>query len=318
MKFVILGAGALGSVFAGHLARAGEDVSLIARGARARYLNEQGITVTGLADFNVDCRVIIEPRDIQQADVLIVAVKTYDTASALESVRHLEVPVVLSLQNGVLKDIQLADTFGYQNTLGAAAFTSAEMTAEGPVSFTVNQALYVGELPEGTSKRVQRLVDVLVAAGIAAEESPHIQTTEWSKFAVWVGGMAASVLTRLATHKFFSDPDSAIVCSRLIREMGSLAVKLGIPLEDTPPFPVKTICSISEEESVGKIREMGALFEAKMPNHRMSTLQDLERGGSLEVEETLGYVVAKAAEEDITVPTVDTCYRLISGINRSL
>ena len=317
MKFVIIGAGALGSVFAGHLARAGEDVSLIARGARARYLNEQGITVTGLADFNVDCRVITEPRDIQQADVLIVAVKTYDTASALESVRHLEVPVVLSLQNGVLKDIQLADTFGYQNTLGAAVFTSAEMTAEGPVSFTVNQ-LYVGELPEGTSKRVQRLVEVLVAAGIAAEELPHIQTTEWCKFAGWVGAMAASVLTRLATHKFFSDSDSAMVCSRLIRETGSLALKLGISLEDKPPFLVKTICSVSEEESVEKIREMGALFEAQMPTHRMSTLQDLERGGRLEVEETLGYVVAKAAEEDITVPTVDTCYRLINAINRSL
>ena len=318
MKFVILGAGALGSVFAGHLARAGEDVSLISRGARARYLGEQGITVTGLADFNVKCRVITEPRDIQQADVLIVAVKTYDTASALESVRHLEVPVVLSLQNGVLKDIQLAETFGSQNTLGAAAFTSAEVTAQGPVHFTVNQGLYVGELPKGSSERVQRLVEVLVAAGIQAEALAHIQTTEWSKFAVWVGGMASSVLTRLATHKFFSDSDIAIVCSRLIRETGSLAVKQGIPLEDRPPFPVKTICSVSDEESVEKIREMGAIFEAQAPTHRMSTLQDLERGGRLEVEETLGYVIAKAAEEDINVPTVDTCYRLINGINRSL
>ena len=305
-------------MFAGHLARAGEDVSLIARGARARYLNEQGITVTGLADFNVDWRVITEPRDIQQADVLIVAVKTYDTASALESVRHLEVPVVLSLQNGVPKDIQLADAFGYQNTLGAAAFTGAEMTAEGPVHLTVNQGLYVGELPEGTSKRVQRLVEVLVAAGIAAEVSPHIQTTEWSKFAAWVGWMALSVLTRLATYQFLSDPDSAVVCSRLIRETGSLAVKQGIALEDTPPILVETICRVSDEEAVEKIREMGARMEAQAPNHRMSTLQDLERGGRLEVEETLGYVVAKATEEDITVPTVETCYRLINGINRSL
>ena len=318
MEFVILGAGALGSVIAGHLARTGEDVSLISRGARARYLREQGITVTGLAEFTVECRVITDPRDIQQADVLIVAVKTYDTASALESVRHLEVPVVLSLQNGVLKDDQLAETFGYQNTLGAAAFTSAELTAEGPVQFTFSQGFHVGELPEGSSERVQRLAEVLLAAGIQAEVSPHIRTTEWSKFAAWVGCIASSVLTRLATHKFLSDSDGAIVCSRLIRETGSLAVKQGISLEDKPPFLVKTICSVSEEESVEKTREMGAIFKAQAPTHRMSTLQDLERGRRLEVEETLGYVVTRAREEGIAVPTVETCYRLINGINGSL
>jgi 2-dehydropantoate 2-reductase len=83
MKIVILGAGALGTVLGAHLARAGEDVTLIARGNRAAYLQEHGATITGLVDFTVPVRVVTNPQQVQNADVLIVTVKTYDMASAL-------------------------------------------------------------------------------------------------------------------------------------------------------------------------------------------------------------------------------------------
>ena len=110
MKIVILGAGALGSIIAGHLARAGEEVTIIARGDRAAYLQQHGITLTGLADFTVPAAVATQPQMVREADVLVVAVKTYDTEPALESVSHLKVGSVLSIQNGVLKDEQLAHT----------------------------------------------------------------------------------------------------------------------------------------------------------------------------------------------------------------
>ena len=83
MKIVILGAGALGTVLGAHLARAGEDVTLIARGQRAAYLQEHGATITGLVDFTVPVRVVTDPSQVHDADVLIVTVKTYDMASAL-------------------------------------------------------------------------------------------------------------------------------------------------------------------------------------------------------------------------------------------
>src|SRR5438874_13391480 len=86
MKTVILGAGALGTVLGAHLTRAGEDVTLIARGQRAAYLQEHGATITGLVDFTVPVRVVTDPTQIYDADVLIVTVKTYDMASALASV----------------------------------------------------------------------------------------------------------------------------------------------------------------------------------------------------------------------------------------
>src|SRR5262247_4233042 len=87
VKIVILGAGALGTVLGAHFARAGEDVTLIARGQRAAYLQAHGATITGLVDFTVPVRVITDPQQVHNADVLIVTVKTYDMASALRSIK---------------------------------------------------------------------------------------------------------------------------------------------------------------------------------------------------------------------------------------
>jgi len=127
MKIVILGAGALGTVLGAHLARAGEDVTLIARGQRATHLQEHGATITGLVDFTVPVRVVTDPSQVHAAEVLLVTVKTYDMDAALASVKHLDVGSVLSIQNGVLKNEQLAQTYGWAKVLGAMAFVSGEV-----------------------------------------------------------------------------------------------------------------------------------------------------------------------------------------------
>ena len=184
------------------------------------------------------------------------------------------------------------------------------------MQWTGNHVLYVGESPAGTSARVQQLVDALVRVGMQAEATAQIQTIEWSKFVAWLGFMAVAVLTRLETYKFFLDPDTALVCTRLMREIARLAAQRGIALVDMPAFPVHTIISGTEAEGVETLRERGAQMQARASRGRVSSLQDLERGRRLEVEETLGYVVAHAATAGLAVPTVDTCYHLISGINR--
>ncbi len=316
MRIVVLGAGALGSIIAGHLARAGEDVTLIARGERARYLEQNGITITGQSEFNTHCVVASDPSILSEADVLIVAVKTHDTESAISSVDHLNVSSVLSVQNGVVADATISRVFGEANTVGASASFSGEVLADGTVRFTVNGGFYVGELPDGTSERVLELAATLERSGIHSKAVSNIRTVQWSKFVGWLGGMPVAVLTRLESYKFCSDPDSAAICVRLVRETAALADEAGIPLEDSPPFPLKAIISGTEQEAVGKLGEVGAMLESEAPSHRWSTLQDLERGRYLEVEETLGYVVTEARKKGIPVPTVETCYLLINGINR--
>jgi 2-dehydropantoate 2-reductase len=317
MKFIVLGGGALGSILAGHLARAGEDVTVIARGERARHLREHGIAITGLADFTAPCRVITDPGDAGAADLLIVTVKTYDTAAALAPLRDLDVASVLSVQNGVLKDAQLAQVFGAARTLGASAFFAGEVLPSGVARFTLNGGLCVGELPAGISPRVQRLVDTLAASGMKAQASADIRSIEWSKFAAWVGGMALAVLTRLETHKVFRDPDVGLIGARLIRETGAVATKQGIALQDVPPFLVKTLTQGSEADSVEGLRAFGEVMRANAPTHRVSGLQDLERGRPLEIEETFGHLVETAAALGVPVPTVETAYRLIRGIARA-
>ena len=110
------------------------------------------------------------------------SIQAYDTEAALESVAHLRVGSVLSVQNGVVKDEQLARHFGWERTVGATAFVSAEVTPAGPVRFTANQWLRLGELPEGTSPRVEALAAALAHGGIRAEVSPRIRSVEWTKY----------------------------------------------------------------------------------------------------------------------------------------
>jgi 2-dehydropantoate 2-reductase len=157
VKIVVLGAGALGSILAAHLARAGEDVTLIARGPRAKLLAERGLTVRGLADFTVNVPIVERPQESfggRTCDVFVLTAKTYDTLPALDGVRSLKPDMAMSVQNGVVKNDHLAAVFGWEQTAGCIANFSGEVTPDGAVLFTRNEGLYFGELP-GVSDRQQ-------------------------------------------------------------------------------------------------------------------------------------------------------------------
>ena len=187
MKIVVLGAGALGSIVAGHLAQAGEDVTLVARGDRAAYLMENGITITGLAEFNVACTVETDPSKISEADVLIVAVKTHQMDKAISGLSHIRFSTVASVQNGVRANDQLAEVFGAANTLGGVASFSGEVLPDGDVRFTVNAGFQIGELPEGPSDRVEDLCAMLRNSGVNAEGVAHFHTYQGWKLALGGG-----------------------------------------------------------------------------------------------------------------------------------
>ena len=318
MKVVVLGAGAIGSIVAGHLARAGEDVTLVARGDRAAYLRENGITVTGVAEFNSPCSITTDPQELSQADVLIVAVKTHDMEAAIASVAHVRFSSALSVQNGVQANEQLAQVFGKANTVGSMAFFSGEMSSNGHVRFTLNGGFSVGELPEGSSDRVRDLAAMLQGSGIKSEAVANILTHQWSKFVAWAALTPVAVLTRLASYRFLSDDGCALICARVMRQVATIDENERLPLENSGPFPVKAVVTGSEAEAVSALMELGAFFEANAPEHRMSALQDLEHGRRLEIDETLGYAVTEARRLGIPAPALEMCYSLLTGINRYL
>jgi 2-dehydropantoate 2-reductase len=319
MKTVVLGAGALGSILAAHLARAGEDVTLLARGARAKLLAERGLTIRGVADFTVPLRVVEDPKEVTDADLLIVTVKTYDTDAALAPLRHVRAKSVISVQNGLMKNDQLADVFGRGAVLGCAANFSGEVEADGTTHFTRNNDLLIGELPSGTSQRVDDIVAMMDAGGVKCSAVANIQTVEWSKFVAWLALTPAAVLTRLPTHRVLQDRDLALLQVQLVREAAQLAERLGIPLDDSLMLaPGRLLSTLPIEDAVAQQVAYGRDMEGQgVTTHKMSALQDVERGRRLEVEETVGWVVRKAAKLGVDVPRIDACYRMMAALSRA-
>jgi 2-dehydropantoate 2-reductase len=148
--------------------------------------------------------------------------------------------------------------------------------------------------------------------------APQIQAVEWSKYVSFVGWMAVAALTRLETYKFLTDPDLAALVAQLIRETAELAAHQGIPLEDHEPFFSQTLSSVPFVEAVEHLQHLGRRLATQSSTHKVSTLQDLERGRRLEVEEILGYAVRQGEALGIPLPTVGTCYRLLAGVNSYL
>jgi ketopantoate reductase len=98
--------------------------------------------------------------------------------------------------------------------------------------------------------------------------------------------------------------------------MGELMRSLKIELTDESVLPVATLCRGSEATAVAAVMGVGREFELKAPGHRMSSLQDLEAGRPLEIHETLGYALQKAAQSGLALPLVETFYHVVSAVDR--
>jgi 2-dehydropantoate 2-reductase len=314
--FAILGAGAIGSILGAHLTRAGHRVAMLARGSRADELERHGLRLRGLAEFTVPVRTLRDPAALAGAGVLIVATKTPGTAGALAALRHAQFDITLSIQNGPLKNELLTEIFGRERVLGALADTSGELLPGGEVLFTRNVNVLIGELGGGDSERAQHLAHIIDASGVRAAASRGIVALEWSKFCGWVGLMALSVTTRTETWRYLLDPGAARLLARLVRETGMLARSLGVDLSDQAVLPAASICAGTENAAVELLLRAGREFRASAPQHRMSSLQDLEAGRPLEVEETLGYALTRAQALGLSLPTLECFRHLVAAIDR--
>jgi 2-dehydropantoate 2-reductase len=310
MKFAILGAGALGTILGAHLSRAGHEVTMIARGERARVLQRQGLVLNGLSDIKARPNVIDDPKRLLDTGTLIIATKAIDSAQALDTLKHLRLENAFSVQNGVLKNELLAGVFGFSRVLGA--FFSGLVLANGEVKFTRNVCLHIGEEKGGLSPRAEALAAAIDSAGVRCSAAPNIRTREWSKFCGWIAQFPLAVLTRQITWKFLTDERSAMVIVRIVREAAALAAAMKIELTDMPPLPVPSIVHGSDAEAIAIVRDIGQKFHDTSPEHRMSAQQDVLRGSRLEYEETLGFALQKGRELGVPMPTLDTCYRIIA------
>jgi len=310
-RFVIVGAGALGSIVASLLCRAGHDVTLLARGRRAEQVARDGLILRGLVDSEARCTVRTNPAEIAATDTLVLATKAIDTERTLGTLRHVELASAFSLQNGVVKDRLLGETFGSDRVLGCVADFSGELTDDGVVKFTRNVCLHLGARGTSNRERARELSVLFEGAGLRSAVPPDIVTLEWSKFAGWIAQLPLAVLTRRLTWEFLTDPNAAQVIVQAAREAKSLADAEGITLEDAAPLPVASIARATDDEGVKLVQAVGRRYRETAPEHRMSAQQDALRGSPLELEETLGFALERARELGVSMPTLTTLYRAV-------
>ena len=321
MRVTVVGAGALGTLYAAHLARAGHDVQLLARGARAALIAARGIRVSGSADFTTAVPVATDRAELKAADVLILAVKTYDTAAALEPLKGLDIGCAFSVQNGVQKDDALVARWGSAHVAGAISMIGGEVTTRDfeahdqplEVRFDMAAPTLLGSLSEH-DPALEPVVDALQNAGLVAEARDDIRSVEWSKFVGWSGVSALAVLTRLPTATFLSNPETALVAARVMRETAAVARALGVHL-DASGMARAEVLHGSESAAVTALLDQGQRMRQDAPRFRQSILQDADRGRPLEVDETLGYTLKEAERLQLATPTLDYCCRILRGIS---
>ncbi len=321
MHIVVIGAGALGSIYAAYLARGGHDVSLIARGARGAALARHGIRVTGREEFVARCNVVAQPDAQKGADLLILATKTYDSDGALLPLQGMEVGSAFSVQNGVLKNEQLIRAFGARATLGAVSMLGGQvMPAEGDcagaVLYNMPGSTTLGEPAGGDSQRAKQVERVLLDAGLGAQTSDRITSVEWSKFVGWSGLSTLAILTRLPTWRFLVESDTALIAARVMRETAAVARRQGVELLDSG-FSSQAFLAASEEEAVKMVQAHGEKLKTNAPSFRQSILQDADRGRRLEVNETLGHTLILAKQLNVPAPTLDLCCRVLQVVSRA-
>jgi len=316
-EIVIVGPGGIGGTFAALLARTGEcNVTLLGRpGPHIEAVRGNGLRLEGLDQLRVEIDALDEPSEIVSCDALFFAVKAQDTDTAIAATSHVEVrELVLSLQNGVVKDEQLARAFGAERVVGALAIVAGERPEPGLVRWTYDGGTRIGELDGRPSERVTRLVDLLGRAGLSSKVSTEIVAATWTKLVGWAPiGLLAS-LTGQGNAGVLSNGVLAREYLGMVRELAGLAAARSVALIDLGPFRVRTWLEQSDAEALGSV--MSSPLATSDSTH--SALQDIRRGAPTELGALLGPLIADAAQRSVPLARVGALYAALMGLEETL
>ena len=289
MHIAVVGAGGTGGYFGGLLARAGQDVTFIARGAHLEALRARGLTVESklAGTFTVSVQATDTPSEVAPVDLILFCVKTYDTDTAAKSVRPLIRPdtMLLSLQNGIDNDERIAWAAGHTSGIGAVAYVVSAIKAPGVVAQTAGPGrIILGELSGGVSARTERLCDVLQRAGITAEVHPNIRVVLWQKFLFICAFSGVTAVTRLPIGTILADFVTRALFRGEMEEVEVVARADGIELP------------------ADCVKQALATAAGVEPWGRGSLYHDLALGRRLELESLNGEVVRRGREHGIETP----------------
>ncbi|MFN4312550.1 MAG: 2-dehydropantoate 2-reductase [Ferrovibrio sp.] len=314
MKIAVVGAGAIGGYLGGLLARAGHDVTLIARGAHRDAIRSHGLRIDSKgASFTVHPACTDDPAEAGAQDYVILSLKAPAVPAMAERMLPLFGPdtALLTAMNGVpywyfhkhggpLDGTKLESVdpgakqwalIGPQRAIGSVVWLAGAVAAPGVIHHSSGNGLPIGE-PDGSgSERVQRLSKILTAAGVEAPVHPNIRQEIWTKLWGNLSYNPVSVLTHGTLEGLSRDPDARLVLGRMMEESRQVGEALGIE------FP------LTIEQRMGTAEKVGP--------HKTSMLQDLEAGRPMEIGALIGVIAELAQKLRIDTPTIDTVLALL-------
>jgi len=319
MKFLVVGAGAIGAYIGALMARAGFDVTLFARGPHLRAMQERGVRVRSVeGDFEARPKVAGSLEEIGPVDVVFLGVKAHSLpqlAPQLKPVLGAETAVV-SMQNGIpwwyfqgfggewdglrLERIDpggvISSAIEAHRVIGSIVYFSTEIAEPGVVQHTAGDRITLGEPDGSRSERSRKIADALVKSGLRCPVTARIRQEIWVKLLGNASFNPVSALTRATLAQMARDPGVAGVIRSIMQEVEAVSHKLGMEL------PVSIDQRMAGAEKVGE--------------HKTSMLQDLEAGRPLELEALVGAVVELG--ERLSLPmtqtrTVYECAKLLAA-----
>lgn len=313
VKVCVFGAGAIGGYLAVELARAGVEVSVVARGPHLAAMRENGLRLLIGAETHVAHIICTDrPAELGKQDYLIIALKANAIPGAVESMLPLQGPEtsIVTASNGIpywfftgnplfsgmhLESIDPGgrqwQLLGPERAIGCVVLPAAEIIAPGVIKHEHGHKFPIGEPDGARSHRVERLHDALEQAGFEAPVRADIRDEIWLK--LW-GNLCfnpISALTLATIDVVTSDSGTRTICRSMMTEMQAIGDRLGLHLR------------VDMERRIDGARALGA--------HKMSMLQDLEHGREMEIEPLVGVVQELGRLTNVSTPTIDVVLALI-------
>jgi 2-dehydropantoate 2-reductase len=294
MRFLVLGAGAVGGYFGGRLAEAGRDVTFLVRGARATTLSEHGLNVESpLGDFRVPVTLATADRVGGPYDVVLLTAKHYDLDAAIDAIRPGVGPqsAVLPLLNGLVHLDRLKAAFGGGRVLGGVAYVGASLQPDGTIRHHNRlSGIAFGEQGGGVSDRAKAIEAEFAGTPVSAPASENIMLDMWEKF-VMMGAMAGiSCLMRGNVGEIMGTLDGEALMIAALAECQAVATAAGFS-----PRPQ------SREGVQAMLTERGSINSPSMR-------QDLEAGRRTEADAVVGDMLRRAREFGIAAPLLSAAY----------
>lgn len=299
MKIAVMGSGGVGGYFGAKLARAGSDVTFIARGAHLAAMRAGGLRVKSqLGDIHIEApKVTDDPAGVGPVDLVLFGVKLWDTETAARATLPLVGPNtgVVSFQNGVQKDELLRSILGETAVIGGVCYIAATIAAPGVIEHGgTMQRLVFGELDGKPSARTSDFLAACKAAGIDAEVSADIRRTTWEKFVFLVGLSATTATMRAPVGEVRSHPRTRAMLLEAMREVVAVGRAEGVAL--------------AKDFADNRL----AFCDGLPPGMNASMRNDLERGNRLEVQWLSGDVVARGERLGVPTPVNRTVYDILA------